>query len=122
MLAAFTGIYLTVGTIFFLATYIFWAIALMKIGNELKYKHPWFAWVPILNAIMLFELGDKNPLLLLLLLIPVLGPFIVLILMIVAYANIAAKRGYDKLIVLLILIPLGGLILLYLLAWRPKTK
>lgn len=70
---------------------------------------------------MTFKLGDQNPMLLLLLLIPGLGALIVAVLSIIALANITEKRGYEKLLVLLVLIPLGMFVLLYLLAWKPKT-
>lgn len=103
-----------------LASYVYSALALMKIGRELGYQNPWYAWIPILNIIMLFNLGNQNPWLILLMLIPGIGALIVGILTIIALANIAEKRGYDKLIALLSLIPLGAYVLMYLLAWKPK--
>ncbi len=103
-----------------LASYVYSALALMKIGRELGYQNPWYAWIPILNIIMLFNLGNQNPWLILLMLIPGIGALIVGIFTIIALANIAEKRGYDKLIALLSLIPLGAYVLLYLLAWKPK--
>lgn len=121
ILSIFAGVYTLVVSAFALATYIFSALALSKIGKELNYENTWFAWVPILNTIMTFQLGGQNPMLLLLLLIPGLGALIVAVLSIIALANITEKRGYDKLLVLLVLIPLGMLVLLYLLAWKPKT-
>lgn len=116
-LAAYSFIVIAIG----LASYIFSSLALYKIGKEMNYQNSWFAWVPILNTIMLFKLGDQNPMLLLLLLIPGLGAFVVAILSIIALANITEKRGYEKILVLLVLIPVGMYILLYLLAWKPKT-
>jgi hypothetical protein len=121
ILSIFAGIYAFVVSAFALATYIFSALALSKIGKEMNYENSWFAWVPILNTIMTFQLGGQNPMLLLLLLIPGLGALIVSILTIIALADITEKRGYDKLLVLLVLIPLGMFVLLYLLAWKPKT-
>lgn len=103
-----------------LASYVYSALALMKIGRELGYQNPWYAWIPILNIIMLFNLGNQNPWLILLMLIPGIGALIVGIFTIIALANIAEKRGYDKLIALLSLIPLGAYVLMYLLAWKPK--
>lgn len=103
-----------------LASYVYSALALMKIGRELGYQNPWYAWIPILNIIMLFNLGNQNSWLILLMLIPGIGALIVGILTIIALANIAEKRGYDKLIALLSLIPLGAYVLMYLLAWKPK--
>lgn len=121
ILTLFAGVYALVAGAIGLAGYIFSALALYKIGKEMNYENTWFAWVPILNTIMTFKLGDQNPMLLLLLLIPGLGALIVAVLSIIALANITEKRGYEKLLVLLVLVPLGMFVLLYLLAWKPKT-
>jgi hypothetical protein len=104
-----------------LASYIYSAIALMKIGKDLDYKNSWYSWIPILNIVMLFNLGNQNPWLILLLLIPGLGTLIIGILTIIALADIAEKRGYDKVLALISLIPFGAYVLLYLLAWKPKN-
>ena len=118
----FAGIYLLFTLVIGLGSYIFSALALMKIGKEMGYDNPWFAWIPILNSVMTFQLGGQNPWLLLLLLIPGIGAFIVAILSIIALAEITGKRGYEKVLVLLILIPFGMYVLLYLLAWKPKSN
>lgn len=104
-----------------LAGYIFGALALQKIGKEMGYENSWFAWVPILSNIMLFKLGGQNPNLLFLLLIPGLGGLIISIFSLIALMNITEKRGYDKVLALLVLTGIGTYILLYLLAWKPKT-
>lgn len=121
-MALFAGVYMLFAIVFGLAGYIFSALALMKIGKEMGYENPWFAWIPILNSIMILQLGSQNPRLLLLLLIPGIGAFIVMIISIIALANITEKRGYEKLLVLLVLIPFGMFVLLYLLAWKPKNN
>lgn len=121
-MALFAGVYMLFAIVFGLAGYIFSALALMKIGKEMGYENPWFAWIPILNSIMILQLGSQNPWLLLLLLIPGIGAFIVMIISIIALANITEKRGYEKLLVLLVLIPFGMFVLLYLLAWKPKNN
>jgi len=121
-MAMFAGVYMLFVLVFGLGGYIFSALALMKIGKELGYENPWFAWVPILSNIMMLQLGGQNAWLLLLLIIPGIGAFIVAIISIIALANITEKRGYEKLLVLLILIPFGIFVLLYLLAWKPKSN
>ncbi len=98
-----------------LALYIFMALAVVKIGKELEYKNSWFAWVPILQSIMLFQLGNVSPWLLLI-------PFVNGIFMIVAIMNLTEKRGYDKVLGLIVLTGIGTYILLYLLAWKPKSE
>ena len=87
----------------------------------MSYSNPWFAWLPILSTIMLFQLGEQNPLLILLTLIPAIGPFLVGVFSIISFMKITEKRGYDKLLALIVLTGIGTYILLYLLAWKPKN-
>ena len=120
-MVAFMGAYMFVMLAVTVGIYIFMGLALSKIGKEMGYENPWFAWVPVLNSIMMLQLGGQNPWLLLLALIPGIGAIVVAIISIIALANITEKRGYEKLLVLLVLVPFGMFILLYLLAWKPKT-
>ena len=119
VLAAMMG-YIAVVSLFGLAGYIFMSLALQKIGQEMKYENSWFAWVPILQNIMMFELGEQNPWLLLLFLIPGIGQIVVLIFTLLALMNITEKRGYDKVLAILIFVPFAMYVLFYLLAWKPK--
>lgn len=104
-----------------LAGYIFMALALQKIGKEMDYENTWFAWIPIINTVMIYQLGEQNPWLLLIGLIPGVGALVVAIFTIIAFANISEKRGYDKVLALLVLTGIGTYILLYLLAWKPRS-
>jgi hypothetical protein len=70
---------------------------------------------------MVLKLGDQNPLLVLLLLIPGIGALVVAILSLIALMKITEKRGYDKALALIVLTGIGAYILLYLLAWKPKS-
>ena len=100
-----------------LGLYIYSSLALMTLAKRLDQENTWFAWVPILNMVLLYRMGDMNPLLILIVLIPGLGAAVVGIISIIALMNICEKRGYDKLLGLLALIPLANLILLGVLAW-----
>ena len=118
----FGGIMILFSLVVCLAFYAYFALALMKIGKHLNYENSWFAWIPILNLVMLFQLGDQNPWYLLLTLIPGVGAIIVAILTVIALMNICEKRGYDKLLGLLYLVPVGNLVLLGILAWGKQDK
>jgi len=109
---------ITVGVIF----YVYTAITLQKIAKKLGEKDPWFAWIPVLNSILFFRLGNQSPWLLLLALVPGIGAFALSIISIIAMMKICEKMGYDKLLGLLMLIPLAGLILLGVLAWGKTPK
>ncbi len=119
--ALFARSMLVVSIVFSLGMYIYMALALMKTAQKLGAENAWYAWIPILNAILLFKLGEQNPWLILLTLIPGLGALIVGILAIIATMKICEKRGYDKLLGLLMLVPIANLILWGMLAWGKKS-
>ncbi|KUK75917.1 MAG: hypothetical protein XD93_1201, partial [candidate division WS6 bacterium 34_10] len=116
----FGGIVAVIAAVFSIAMYVYSGLTLMTIAKKLNQEKSWFAWVPILNVILLFKMGDQNPWLLLLVLIPGIGAFVVWILSIIALMNICEKRGYDKLLGLFALVPLANIILLGMLAWGKK--
>lgn len=116
----FSGVMLVFSIVVGLGSYIYCSLALMKIAKRLDYENAWFAWIPILNMVLLFQLGEQNPVLLLLLLIPGVGAVVVGILSIIALMKICEKRGYDKMLGLLSLIPVASYVLLGILAWGKK--
>ncbi|KKP64201.1 MAG: hypothetical protein UR61_C0051G0004 [candidate division WS6 bacterium GW2011_GWE1_34_7] len=117
----FGGAMLFVSIICSLGMYIFMSLTLMKTADKLGAENTWYAWIPILNGILLFKLGDQNPWLLLLALIPGIGALILGIFAIIATMKICEKRGYDKLLGLLMLVPIASLILWGMLAWGKKS-
>lgn len=121
-MALFTSTVLVFAILLGLAQYIYSAITLQKTAEKLGMKDTWYAWIPILNTILLFKMGNQNPYLLLLALIPGIGALVIAIISIVATMNICEKRGHDKMIGLLVLIPLAGLILWGILAWGEDKK
>lgn len=108
--------------LFSIAIYVFTALTLQKVAQKLGYKYPWHAWVPLLNAAQLIEMGDKSPWLLLLVIIPILGWFALFVIFIIVQCRIAEKLGYDKLLGLLTLVPLGAFIMWGMFAWGKKGQ
>ncbi len=121
-MALFTSTVLVFAILLGLARYIYSALTLQKTAEKLGMKDTWYAWIPILRKILLFNMGNQNPYLLLLALIPGIGTLVIAIISIVATMNICEKRGHDKMIGLLVLIPLAGLILWGVLAWGEDKK
>lgn len=121
-MALFTSTVLVFAILLGLARYIYSALTLQKTAEKLGMKDTWYAWIPILRKILLFNMGNQNPYLLLLALIPGIGTLVIAIISIVATMNICEKRGHDKMIGLLVLIPLAGLILWGILAWGEDKK
>ncbi len=116
----FSGVMAVFSIIIGVGSYVYCSLALMKLAKRMNHENPWYAWIPILNMVLLFQLGDKNPVLLLLLLIPGIGAVIVGVISIIAMMNICEKRGYDKALGLLMLIPVANYVLLGILAWGKK--
>jgi hypothetical protein len=110
----FGGVMLIAVGIPALVTYIYMGITYSKIAKRLNHPNPWYAWVPILNAVQHFQLGDMSGWFVFLWLIPPAG----LVVHIIALMNICEKRGLDKLLALLYLVPIANFILLGILAWK----
>ena len=66
---------LIIGLVF----YVLFAIPLMKIGNK-KGKTGWFAWVPILNVILMLQIAEKPLYWFVLMLLPLLNIVIIILL------------------------------------------
>lgn len=83
-----------------IALYVYSAITLGKIFKKAGIAS-WIAWVPFYNAWKIFELGEFSGALSLLVLIPFVGPFIYLVLAIIAYYRIGLSFGKSGAFVLL---------------------
>lgn len=97
--------------------YIFNSVCLQKMFEKLSVKDSWMAWVPIANAVKTFQVGDKNPWLLLLIFIPIVGAIAVVVIYIMALMNIAKKLGKATWLAIATIVPLLGLWAMYSLAF-----
>lgn len=108
----------------FLAVYVYHAFAWMTIAKKLKYKHPWFAWIPILNLVMILQLGGFHWAWIFLTFIPVLGWIALFVMMIISTWRIFEKRKYPGWFSLSMIIPkVGGILYLIAIgfvAWKDK--
>ncbi len=125
-LGALLGVAIILGIIFALAIYVYTAIAWQTIAMRQGYKHPWFAWIPFLNLVMILELGGFHWAWVFLILIPVLGWIAIFVLSIIAIWRIFEKEKYPGWFSLAPIIPKAGgilfLIALGFVAWKPKVK
>ncbi len=96
--------------------YIFNSFCLQKMFDKLKVSDSWMAWVPIAHAVKTFQAGDKNPWLLLLILIPIVGPIAFIVFYVMAFMNIAKKLGKASWLGIATIVPLLGLWAIYSLA------
>ena len=102
-----------------LVVYVVMAIALMKIAQKTGLeKKAWWAWIPILNIILMLNIAGFSGwfiLIFLLTIIPFIGALAVLGFMVYVWMLISKKCGKPDYLGLIMLIPLGNLVLpLYL--------
>ena len=118
------GIFLAV--ILSLAFYVYFALAWMTIAKKMKYKHPWLAWIPIVNAAMILQLGGFHWAWIFLVLVPVLGWIAFFVMFVIATWRIFEKRKYPGWYSLSLIIPkVGGILYLIAIgfvAWAKKKR
>ena len=102
----------------FLVLYVLLAIALRRLAKKTKTRHAWFAWVPILNIILMFNIAGFSGwwvLLFIPFMIPIVGWIAGVIFIIYLWMRIAKAVGKPDYLGLFIIIPFGQIILpLYL--------
>ena len=62
MVDAFSGIGVGIfifSFIFAIAAYVFFSYCLMRMANRIGAENTWFAWLPILNVILMFRMAGK---------------------------------------------------------------
>lgn len=79
--------------IFALAVYIFYAICLMKIARKTNTPNAWFAWIPILNIILMIQVAKKPLWWIILFLVPIAN-IVVTILVWMAIAKAVNKPDW----------------------------
>jgi hypothetical protein len=97
--------------------YIFNSFCLQKMFDKLKVSDSWMAWVPIASAVKTFQVGDKNPWLLLLIFIPIVGWIALAVLSVLALMNIAKKLDKATWLAIATIVPLLGYWAIYSLAF-----
>ena len=102
-------IFLAIGIIF----YLYFAIALMSVARKTNTLYSWFAFIPILNLILMAQVAQVSVWTVILAFIP----FVNIIVMIWWWWKIAKARGRPGWWAILLLIPVVNLIILGVLAW-----
>lgn len=102
-----------IGLIGGLGFYAYFAYSLMLIAQKTNTDNGWFAWVPLLNVVLLFNIARKPIWWLLLLLIPIVNIVIVAL----VWMGVAEMRNKPGWWGLLIFVPLVNLALPGMLAF-----
>ncbi|MBU2025325.1 MAG: DUF5684 domain-containing protein [Patescibacteria group bacterium] len=97
--------------------YVYSSFCLMKIAQKLNADNVWFAWVPILNIVLMLKLADKPVWWLIFIFIPFLNALLMFIGTIIIWIEIAKKLNKPSWLGALMFISPVNLILLGYLAF-----
>jgi len=99
------GIFLFV-IMFVLVIYVLMAVSLMKIANRTNTPNAWFAWIPILNLVLMLQIAERPMWWLIFWFVPIVN-IAGIVLNFVIWIDIAKKLGKSAIWgVLAILIPI----------------
>ena len=110
---AAAGAFLFVFFLFFLAFYVYMALALSTIAKKTNTENPWWAWVPILNIILMLNIAKKPIWWIILFFIPLVG----IVIGVIVWMAVAEARGKPNWWGILIIVPVANLIVPGYLAW-----
>jgi hypothetical protein len=115
----FLGFFL-VGVLF----YIFSGWLLYRIGKKFNYDRPWFAWVPFANMYMIVGLSNRESnwfwIILITSFIPCIN-IVAVVMMIMCFMDIAENCGKESWWGILIIIPIVGWVIMYMLGSGPAV-
>lgn len=97
----------------FLVMYVFVALALQTIARKTNTENGWFAWIPILNIILLLSIAKKPIWWIVLALIPLVN----IVVIVLVWMGVAEARGKPSWWGILVLFPVVNLIAIGYLAW-----
>lgn len=90
-----------------LLIYIYVAVCLMKIAKKTSVENAWFAWIPILNIILIIQCAKKP----LWWIIFYFIPFVNIVALVIIWMAIAKNLGKPDWLGILMIIPIANLIL-----------
>lgn len=84
---------------------IYYVFLQYKLAKKLNYPKPWFAFIPIVNIIQIFEMGGLSPLWLFINFVPLVWPLVFLYKKGEAFFCISEKVGQRKIFGILLFVP-----------------
>jgi hypothetical protein len=110
---AFMGAFFLIFCVFFLVFYVYHALALQAIARKTNTENAWFAWIPILNIILMLNVAKKPLWWILLFLIPLVN----IVFIVIVWMAIAEARNKPNWWGILTIVPVANLIVPGYLAW-----
>jgi len=99
--------------VFFAAFYIYISLALQTIANKTGTENAWWAWIPILNIILILNVAKKPLWWIILLLIP----FVNIVVGIIVWMAVAEARNKPNWWGIIMIVPVVGIFVPGYLAW-----
>jgi hypothetical protein len=90
-----------------LIIYIYMAICLMKIARKTNTEDAWFAWIPILNWILMLRIAQKPIWWIILFFVPIAN----IVVLILTWMGISEKVGKPNWLGVLMIVPIANLII-----------
>ena len=109
MLAIF-GALMFIWLVVVLAIYVYFAICLMKIAKKTNTPNGWFAWIPILNVILMVQISQKPMWYLVFFFVPFLN-ILGIIFAILIWMAIAERLGKPSWLGILMIVPIANVII-----------
>ena len=81
--------------LFVLVIYVAMAISLMKIANRTNTENAWFAWIPILNLILMLQIAKRPMWWLVFFLVPILN-IAGIVMQFIIWVDIAKRLGKSE--------------------------
>jgi hypothetical protein len=99
--------------IFMLACYVYFSLAFQTIATKTNTPNGWWAWIPILNIILMLNIAKKPIWWIILMLIPLVN----IVVGIIVLMGVAEARNKPSWWGILMIVPVVGLIVPGYLAW-----
>jgi hypothetical protein len=110
---AMLGGFMFIFVIMCLVFYVYFALALQTIAQKTNTENAWFAWIPILQFILMLNIAKKPIWWIILFFIPLVG----LVMTIIVWMGVAEARGKPNWWGILLIVPVANLIVPGYLAW-----
>ena len=111
--AAMAGVFMLVMLAFVAAFYVYFALALQTIAKKTNTENAWWAWVPILQIVLMLNVAKKPVWWIILFFIPLVG----IVFSIIVFMAVAEAVGKPSWWGILLIVPVIGLIVPGYLAW-----
>jgi hypothetical protein len=111
--AGAVGLMMIVFFVIFAAIYVYFALAFSTIAKKTNTPNPWWAWVPILNIILMLNIAKKPVWWIVLFFVPIVS----IVIAIIVFMGVAEARGKPNWWGILMIVPVVNLIVPGYLAW-----